>query len=46
MTSRSLRLPDHLNGAIAEIARREHRSVNAQIIVLLEMAVKTSEPSS
>jgi hypothetical protein len=43
MANRSLKLPDDLDASIIEIARRERRSIHAQILVLLESAVKGNE---
>ncbi len=34
-------LPDHLYAKLQELAASEHRSINAQVITLLEQALKT-----
>ena len=36
----SLRLPPDLHGALVEMARREERSLNQQLIYLLRQAVR------
>jgi hypothetical protein len=36
MKQLGLRLPDDLHAWLAELAGREHRSLNAQVIVILE----------
>ena len=38
MRALGLRVPDGLHAWLADIANREHRSVNAQVIVILERA--------
>ncbi len=41
----TLRLPIELHSLLKEIARKERRSVNAQIIVILEAGLKIIEES-
>jgi hypothetical protein len=40
-----LRLPDELHEALVKLAEKERRSLNAQVIYLLEQAVQPSRPS-
>ena len=40
MVGLSLRLPDELHKALKEIAEQERRSLNSQILIILELFVK------
>lgn len=40
-----VRLPDELHAALVELARAERRSLNAQVVVLLERALERAGPT-
>jgi hypothetical protein len=45
MAKTTLRIPDDLYAKVEEIAEQERRSINAQLLVLIERAVKdASDP--
>ena len=37
----TVRLPEAVHGRLADLAKRERRSLNAQLVVLLEQALGT-----
>jgi hypothetical protein len=39
----TLRIPDDLHGRIVDLAKRERRSLNSEITVLLEIALTQTE---
>lgn len=43
MASTTLRLPDDLYAKVVERAQRDHRSVNGQLIYLIELGVAVNE---
>lgn len=46
MKALNLRLPDELHAQLRELAEREHRSLNAEIVARLERSLKGGSADS
>jgi hypothetical protein len=42
----TVRIPETVHGRLADLAKRERRSLNAQLVVLLEQALGTRQPTA
>lgn len=45
MIAITLRLPDDLHARLVDLAQREHRSLNGQLVALLDQAIRGSAPA-